>query len=352
MANTEIKFRKYNQKDDLLNDNAANEATFSVIRTTECNKNDNNMRTGNIKDLFLGSTKMTDVYNSRKGFDDPELRTTVEVGGIPAGTKLSDLTNMSLGEVIDKMLFKTFYPTHTNPSLTITGPSGDYLVGSSYPAISGYTPNRGKYNEYNNNLSYAGDVVSGSLTGNNINGGVVGISDILIRASISFSAGPTPKDSDGNNYTNSGNNIPYSGGTVNSNTLTIKPYFKWFATGSYVSNENSQAPDDFYTTNKPLNEMTVVTHMGIDNITVIVDLGGGDIENKHTIKVPGTIVSDSVKVFKEGTWKNYAWDEWYEDTGVDNTIHSGKSYHVYKMKDSAYVDGAVGGTRLKFTVRP
>lgn len=347
MANKEVKFRKYNNKTELRNGDA-DEATFSVIRTTGCNQNENNGETGNIKDLFLGSTKMTDVYKSRKTGDN--IRTTAEVGGIAAGTSLSELTNMSLGEVIDRMLFKTYPPSYTTPTLTIQGPSGSYLVGSSFPAISGHRTDKGKYTNYNNNLNYAGDPVSGSLTGTNISGGTVGISEIRISASIQFSAGPTPKDSDGNPYT--GTNIPYPGGTVQSNTLVINPYYNWYATGTMVTNESVPAADDYYTTNKPLNALSIVNYMGIREVTVMLDLGGGDIENKHTIKVPGTIVSDSVKVFKEGTWKNYAWDEWYEDTGVDNTIHSGKSYHVYKMKDSAYVDGAVGGTRLKFTVRP
>lgn len=345
MANTEITFKKYNTRDEMISSPEVNEATFSVIRTTGCNENENNNNSGNIKDLYLGDTKMTDVYNSRKEGED--VRTTVEVGGIPAGTKLSDLTNMSLGEVLDKMLFKTFYPSYTTPTLTITGPSGDYLVGSSYPEISGYTPNKGKYTSYNNNLNYAGEPVEGSFVGTNTAGGTVGTETITIKGSITFSAGPTPKDSDGNNYTNEGSNIPYVGGTVNSNELKIYPYYEWFATGESVSSET--APTIDYTSYIQLKRLGVVRSMGITKKTVMLDISGGDITHKQTIKVPGVI--ENVKVLVQGNWQNYNFSDLYDHNGTE--IRNGKTYHIYTMKDIAYPDGgSFGGSRLKFDVRP
>ena len=79
----------------------------------------------------------------------------------------------------------------------------------------------------------------------------------------------------------------------------------------------------------------------------MVDLGGGDINNKHTIKVPGLITD--CKTYVSGTWKNYSFDELYSHT--TETIN-GRIYYVYTMRDEAYVDGPVGGSRLKFTVNP
>ena len=331
---TEVKFRKYNDESTLNVDDAADQATFSVVGHEEGDKF--------VKDLYLHKTKMTDVYNSRK---NGNVHTTATVGGIPAGTQLSTLTSMSLGEVIDMMLFKSYPPEHTNPTLTIQGTSKSLLVGSWYDPIQTYSTDKGKYTKYNNNLDYAGEPISGSYVGTNTNGGHIGTSAIIRKARINFAAGPIPKDSDGNPYT--GNNMPYPGGTVWSNEITLTPYYNWYVTGKYVSSESVVTPDSYYTSIHELAKMTTVNYMGINNVTVMVDLGDGNINNKHTIKVPGNITN--VKVFKEGMWKEYAFSEWYDHT-ISSTQENGIYYHIYTMKDSAYANGSVGGTRLKFTV--
>ena len=353
MSKNKIKFNKYNSKsnyDRAKNNGEVDNATFSVVRTSNCNENENNNNTGDVKDLYINDTKLTDVYNSRKANGS---RTSISVGGLPAGTDISTLTNMSLGEVLDKILFKTTTPTiKTNPSMSISYSPVDYLVGTTFPEIT------------NSNISVNGGMYQLEIDGSNTNQGVVSngfdsIEEIVytpsdrvtvagtnkITVKVRIKSGPTPTDSDGNPYTSTTPQIPYQGGVLNG-TVMIYPYYDWFATGKEVEKETSPQIIDI-TKKYPLTKLKFVRNLGISEKTVMLDIGGGDIENKHTIKVPGII--SNCKTFVSGTWKDYAFDELY--TYTTEQIN-GKNYYIYTMKDEAYVDGAVGGSRLKFTVNP
>lgn len=352
MAKNKIKFNKYNSKsnyDRAKNNGEVDNATFSVVRTPDCNANENNNNTGDVKDLYINDTKLTDVYNSRKANGS---RTSVSVGGLPAGTDISTLTRMSLGEVLDKILFKTTTPTiKTNPSMSISYSPVDYLVGTTFPEIT------------KSNISVNGGMYQLEIDGSNTNQGVVSngfdnIEEIVytpsdrvtvagtnkITVKVRIKSGPTPTDSDGNPYTSTSPQIPYQGGVLDK-TVTIYPYYKWFATGKEVEKETSPQID--ITKKYPLTELKFVRNLGISKQTVMLDIGGGDIKDKHTIKVPGRI--SNCKTFVSGTWKDYAFDELY--TYTTEQIN-GKNYYIYTMKDEAYVSGAVGGSRLKFTVNP
>ena len=353
MAKNKIKFNKYNSKsnyDRAKNNGEVDNATFSVVRTPDCNANENNNNTGDVKDLYINDTKLTDVYNSRKANGS---KTSVSVGGLPAGTDISTLTRMSLGEVLDKILFKTTTPTiKTKPSMSISYSPVDYLVGTTFPEIT------------NSNISVNGGMYQLEIDGSNTNQGVVSngfdsIEEIVytpsdrvtvsgtnkITVKVRIKSGPTPTDSDGNPYTSTTPQIPYQGGVLNG-TVTIYPYYDWFATGKEVEKETSPQIIDI-TKKYPLTKLKFVRNLGISKQTAMLDIGGGDIQNKHTIKVPGRI--SDCKTFVSGTWKDYAFDELY--TYTTEQIN-GKNYYIYTMKDEAYVSGAVGGSRLKFTVNP
>ena len=353
MSKNKIKFNKYNSKSNYnraKNNGEVDNATFSVVRTSNCNENENNNNTGDVKDLYINDTKLTDVYNSRKANGS---RTSVSVGGLPAGTDISTLTNMSLGEVLDKILFKTTTPTiKTNPSMSISYSPVDYLVGTTFPEIT------------KSNISVNGGMYQLEIDGSNTNQGVVSngfdsIEEIVytpsdrvtvsgtnkITVKVRIKSGPTPTDSDGNPYTSTTPQIPYQGGVLNG-TVTIYPYYDWFATGVAITSKT--APQIDITKKYPLTKLDVVRNLGIsEKNDIMLDIGGGDIQNKHTIKVPGRI--SNCKTFVSGTWKDYAFDELY--TYTTEQIN-GKNYYIYTMKDEAYVDGAVGGSRLKFTVNP
>lgn len=353
MAKNKIKFNKYNSKsnyDRAKNNGEVDNATFSVVRTPDCNANENNNNTGDVKDLYINDTKLTDVYNSRKANGS---KTSVSVGGLPAGTDISTLTRMSLGEVLDKILFKTTTPTiKTPPDISISYSPVDYLVGTTFPEItkSNISVNGGMYQleidgsyvDYDVVVSNGFDSIEEIVYTPSNRVTVAGTNEITVKVRIK--SGPTPTDSDGNPYTSTTPQIPYQGGVLNG-TVTIYPYYKWFATGKEVEEQTSPQID--ITKKYPLTELKFVRNLGILEKTVMLDIGGGDIQNKHTIKVPGRI--SDCKTFVSGTWKDYAFDELY--TYTTEQIN-GKNYYIYTMKDEAYVSGAVGGSRLKFTVNP
>ena len=353
MAKNKIKFNKYNSKsnyDRAKNNGEVDNATFSVVRTPDCNANENNNNTGVVKDLYINDTKLTDVYNSRKANGS---KTSVSVGGLPAGTDISTLTSMSLGEVLDKILFKTTTPTiKTPPDMNISYSPVDYLVGTEFPEItkSDISVNCGMYQlEKDGSYENRGVVSNGFdsieeivyTPSNRVT--VAGTNKITVKVRIK--SGPTPTDSDGNPYTSTTPQIPYQGGVFD-RTVTIYPYYKWFATGKKV--EKVTSPQIDITKKYPLTELKFVRNLGISKIDdIMLDMGAGDAEHPQTIKVPGRI--SNCKTFVSGTWKDYAFDKLY--TYIEEQIN-GKNYYIYTMKDEAYVDGAVGGSRLKFTVNP
>lgn len=354
MAKNKIKFNKYNSKstyEQAQFNEEIDDATFSVVRTQNCNQNENNDNTGDVKDLYLHNTKLTDVYNSRR---PNGTKTSVSVGGLPAGTDVSELTNISLGEVLDRILFKTTFPTiKTNPSLTVSYSKVDYLVGETFPTItnSNITVNGGMYQididgtkrdlcVVSNGFDRIEEVTYTPQNRITING------ENKIYVKVKIKSGPTPNDSDGNPYTSTSPQIPFQGGYL-TKTITLYPYYDWYATGVKVESESQTQID--ITVRYPLKKLGFVRGLGTGTSgkTVMVDLGGGDINNKHTIKVPGLITD--CKTYVSGTWKNYSFDELYSHT--TETIN-GRIYYVYTMRDEAYVDGPVGGSRLKFTVNP
>ena len=354
MAKNKIKFNKYNSKsnyDRAKNNGEVDNATFSVVRTPDCNANENNNNTGDVKDLYINDTKLTDVYNSRKANGS---KTSVSVGGLPAGTDISTLTSMSLGEVLDKILFKTTTPTiKTHPDISISYKTVDYPVGTEFPEItnSNISVNCGMYQlEKDGSYENLGVVSNGFDSIEEIvytpsdRVTVAGTNKITVKVRIK--SGPTPLDSDGNPYTSIDPQIPYQGGVFNK-SVTIHPYYDWFATGVAIESETSPQID--ITKKYSLKKLDFVRNrnLGISKQTVMLDMGAGDAEHPQTIKVPGRI--SNCKTFVSGTWKDYAFDELY--TYIEEQI-KGKNYYIYTMKEEAYVDGAVGGSRLKFTVNP
>lgn len=353
MAKNKIKFNKYNSKsnyDRAKNNGEVDNATFSVVRTPDCNANENNNNTGDVKDLYINDTKLTDVYNSRKANGS---RTSVSVGGLPAGTDVSTLTSISLGEILDKILFKTTTPTiKAYPSMSISYETIDYSVGTTFPEIT------------DSNISVKGGMYQLEKDGSYEEHGVVSdgfdsIEEIVytpsdrvtvagtnkITVKVRIKSGPTPTDSDGNPYTSTNPQIPYQGGVLNG-TVTIYPHYDWFATGVAIESETQQQID--ITKNIDLQKLKFERGLGISEIPpVMLDMGAGDIEHKQTIKVPGRI--SECKTFVSGTWKDYAFDELYTHT-IEQI--NGKNYFIYTMKNDAYTDGSVGGSRLKFKVNP
>lgn len=353
MAKNKIKFNKYNSKstyNQARSNGEVDDATFSVVRTENCNENENNNNTGDVKDLYINDTKLTDVYNSRKTGDD--VKTTVTVGGLPAGTSLSELTSMSLGEVLDRILFRTTVPTiKKSPSSSVSYSTVDYLVGTTFPTIT------------NENISVDGGMYQIEIDGSTRNRGVVSngfdkIEEVTytpqdrvtvsgtnkITVKVKMKSGPTPLDSDNNPYTSENPQIPYNGG-FDTKTITLYPYYDWFATGTKVTSESQPLN---ITNRVPLTTLPFIRSMGIGTVTAMLDMGAGDADHPQTMKLPGRITEAKVSV--NGVWVNYSLSEVYKAPTTE--IINGKTYYVYVMKDEAYADGSVGGSRLKIKITP
>lgn len=358
MATTKkkIKFNKYNSKENYSRkiDTDVDNATFSVVKTEGCNSNENNANSGNVKDLYLYKTKLTDVYNSRK--TGSNIRTTATVGGIEAGTQLSQLTNMSLGEVIDMMLFKTTYPTiKKEPDASITGYKENWLIkgrpGSAANMYDELTQANISVDKGSYQIEKDGSTVSAGVRSNGFNNMQVTYypanrdicNGAYIRVKVYLKAGPTPNDSDGNPYTAS--RIPYEGGSKEL-TVNIHPYYNWFATGASVSSETQQPID--YTVIRNLTTMTGANDMGFGDVEVMVDMGNGDRDHPQQIKVPGYI--KNCKTYVNGQWYDYDFAGIYGNPVRETDSTTGRWYSVYTMKDSMYNDGPIGGVRLKFKV--
>lgn len=349
MNKDNIKFNKYDSEDNYKNalGSEVDKSTFSVVRTAGCNSNENNNNSGNVKDLYISDTKLTDVYNSRKIDSSKDLETTVGVGGIPAGTKLSELTEMPLGMILDKMFFKTYRPRiKRNVSASISYSTVDFIVGSTIKEVTNSMvsvdngvfeieqPN-GEFKETTTLSKGLSDISVSYMPSDRI----VNDGTNKISVSINLLDGDSPKDSDGKSC----DDLKYNGGTIQK-TITIYPYFEWFAT-SLKSGESYSKVNDIST-------QTVKRSMGCSNVSgVEVDICGGNKEHPQVIKVPGNI--SNCKTYVQGNWVDYSFnDEWDVDTEeITNKNGVKKIYKVYTYKQGHFVDGSASGFKLKFDVK-
>ena len=164
-------------------------------------------------ELELGSGN---IYNSNLA---TTLSMTEDVGGMPSGTLVSDLSGVqTYDQLFDTILFPTSYPTASGPSVSLTGASGLKIIGSTFNGTLVTTANQGSIVLD----SVTQGVRSGDVTAANIAGpggpytlGVTtpnGIDDQAISGHTvtigqqawtltgTFDQGPMPLDSTGADY--------------------------------------------------------------------------------------------------------------------------------------------------------
>jgi len=79
--------------------------------------------------LGLEGNTLYTIYNS---LFDPNLEMPVDVGGIEAGTTVSDLTGYTFVQLFNELLFPTLQPTYTIPTIGISGAANTTVeVGST-----------------------------------------------------------------------------------------------------------------------------------------------------------------------------------------------------------------------------
>ena len=199
------------------------------------------------------------------------LSMTEDVGGMPSGTLVSDLTEIkTYDQLFDTILFPTSYPTMTQPSVALTPDGGLKIIGTnltdSFTLVTSASQGNWKLNGVTQGV-LSGDVTAASITGP---GGPftlavnapTGIADQLVSNHIvtegpnswtltaTFAAGPVPADSTGTPYPSG----QFTGGDKSNGAAFegVYPYFlgtdqngwqqaglRSHSTGTSVTNSNS-----------------------------------------------------------------------------------------------------------------
>ena len=182
------------------------------------------------------------IYNSNL---TPTLEMTEDVGGMPSGTLVSDLSGVqTYDQLFDTILFPTSYPTASGPSvgLSLNPPvsGGLKVVGETYSGTLVTTANQGSItlNGVNQGVR-SGDVTAATIAGPGgpYTLGVTapnGIDDQALTHTVTlgnnswtltgtFAQGPDPLDSTGQPYPN----VQFNGGSVTNPTSFegVYPYF-------------------------------------------------------------------------------------------------------------------------------
>lgn len=169
----------------------------------------------------------------QSSIEDKELTMPNAVGGLSAGTKVSDLEGKTYSEMFDEILFPTIYPTYVAPSATIkfNGYASVQEVGSVAPAASDFTTSfsRGAINLGGvKQADRAGALTSGEVfcTGGSMPTSVP-LGDTQYKYRANYAQGAQPKDNKGNNY-----GSPLPGGSVESSAVTLNGTYPWYIRGT------------------------------------------------------------------------------------------------------------------------
>lgn len=185
---------------------------YSFIHTHDVNENGTTD-----EQLYIGEERITDRLNV--GGSDLQEHTR-KVGGLEAST-IGQLKEKSISQIILEMVKPDRVPPTPSSRASISiSYSGDRLieVGSNLPELSAINVivNDG---EWSDGTSYAGGHGDAEIS---ISSGDWGVpadeGTYTISGSVTFTEGGIPKD----NFDTPYPNLQYQGGTVNSNTITIK----------------------------------------------------------------------------------------------------------------------------------
>lgn len=171
-----------------------------------------------------------------------ESTTMNDIGGIPKGTKASELKGKPVSEILDSIFFPLVYPTFVQPSVSIAFKSTSSTpsiqevgtTGSSVPVESSFnvTFNRGevKINDQKTQ-DYSGEMSSSEIQCQENSGGwTASLSSTIPEGKISYKVianygeGEQPLDSKGNAY-----GSPLEAGSVTSTTISITGVYPYFA---------------------------------------------------------------------------------------------------------------------------
>ena len=242
-----------------------------------------------------------------------------DIGGIPSGTTVGELTGKTFSEVFDELLFPTINPTFVNPYNTFSTPvSNLFFVGQLVSPITftiAYNAgsiildgvvqnNRAGLPKTSNGYNYTGTGLlsltssnTQSLTGYTILSGVQ-----CWTGSVNYQQGPQPLDNKGNPY-----GTPLSSGTTNPATVSIVGAYPLFATTISITGVSAQSLIPMSTNPAPNNTT---------GLLLVAESGG----NKQTFDVPNAWASGGGV---QGI-KSY-------DTNTNQWTYEGSSTQAYSL---------------------
>lgn len=183
------------------------------------------------------NTKIEDALKSieipeseyKSGIEDKDLAMPNAVGGLGAGTKVSDLEGKNYSEIFDAFLFPTIYPTFSSPSASISFKNYSSIqeVGAKAPTNSDFSTsfNRGSINLNGvKQADRAGALTSGEIfcVGGSMPS-VVPLGNTQYKYRANYSQGAQPKDNKGNDY-----GSPLPSGSVESSAVTLNGTYPWY----------------------------------------------------------------------------------------------------------------------------
>lgn len=207
------------------------------------------------KDVFYGLSNEEEqailLYQSKLSDD---LTTPEAHGGLPAGSKVSDLKKKSLSELFDAILFPVIQPTVTPPSASIAPKdtwraNGVYEVGAAAPQTANFTTgfNKGKSTvPGQSQLDRAGAQTSSKITigGSKSLPAKITAGSMEYTVTVEYGQGPELVNSHGGKATTNPNPLP--AGSVTSKTIIygVYPFFCNGATAS-DSQPDTNFPNSF-----------------------------------------------------------------------------------------------------------
>lgn len=260
-----------------------------------------------------------------------DLATLEEHGGLPAGTTVANLKQMTLSEIFDEILFPTIYPTYVNPSasLRLTSTSVTPSIqevgttGSKVPTVNsfttGYNPgainilstkqaNRGGALNAEQSFIYINDSSTNTTFPTTIPDG-----NITYRYRAYYAQGPQPKDSKGNNY-----QTPLAAGYVDSGTVTVYGVYPYFTNKANITTF-AKLP---LTTSTTLSAQEFVAEG----------------PNKHAFKLPAKYKLTKVEMLNtlSGKYEDFGTDRWSVTTESIDVQGHNIEYKVYTRNDSGF----------------
>lgn len=208
--------------------------------------------------LVSGTNIKTINSNSLLGAGDISITSTtntnvvadVTVGAVNAGDIIASGTDIQA--LVNQIFTKTFYPTFTNPSFSLSNNAGTREIGSTASIRLTFNYNRGAitgklvagvwnpstFQDYRAGASSSYTINGTTTTNNYVDVSVTFSSSNSYSGTVTYLIGPQPTDSKGANY-----DVPYPAGTSPTQSTTfgaIYPYY-YYKSSSVITASDMQA---------------------------------------------------------------------------------------------------------------